>query len=128
MLDGWSKADPPTKKMLPVEADVPEYMASLGRLSTATILDSTIGDLALITFYYLLRVGEYTCKATRQDSTQTVQFKFEDITFFKRNTRGQLHCPNGARLDDSYSRRGNIKTGQPKKWLEGRMCIPRNKW
>ncbi len=40
--------------MLPVEADVPEYMASLGRLHTATILDQTIGDLAIIAFYYLL--------------------------------------------------------------------------
>jgi len=92
MLDGWSKKDPPTKKMLPVEADVPEYMALLGKLRTAKTIDRTIGDLALIAFYYLLRVGEYTCKAKRQESTQTVQFKFEDITFFKRNTRGQLRC------------------------------------
>ena len=29
MLDGWAKSDPPTLKQLPVEADIPEYIASL---------------------------------------------------------------------------------------------------
>jgi len=83
MLDGWAKQDPPTMKMLPVEADVPEYMASIGLLPDATELDKAIGDLALITFYYLLRIGEYTCKAQRNETKQTVQFKMEDVTFFK---------------------------------------------
>jgi hypothetical protein len=92
MLDGWKKEDPPTLKMLPVEVDVPEYIASVARIPTATELDRTIGDLALIAFYYLLRVGEYTGKAERNETKQTVQFKFEDITFFKRNTRGDLRC------------------------------------
>ncbi len=55
MLDGWAKDDP-------VEADVPEYMALLGQLPKATPLDNAIGDLALIAFYYLLCVGEYTSK------------------------------------------------------------------
>ncbi len=84
--------DPPTKKMLPVEADVPEYIASLGLLEASTPLDKAIGDLSLIAFYYLLRVGEYTCKSKRNESKQTVQFKMEDITFFKRNSKGELRC------------------------------------
>jgi hypothetical protein len=92
MLDGWRKSDPPTLKMLPVEADIPEFIAQLGTLPSATTLDQAIGDLALIAFYYLLRVGEYTCKASRNDTKQTVQFKMEDITFFKRNTKGNLQC------------------------------------
>lgn len=92
MIDGWKKVDPPTLKMLPVEADVPEYIATLGMQKTSTVLDKTIGDLALIAFYYLLRVGEYTTKASRENSTQTIQFKMEDITFFKRNARGDLRC------------------------------------
>jgi hypothetical protein len=92
MIDGWEKADPPTQKMLPVEADVPEYLATLGRMRDATELTASIGDLALIAFYYLLRIGEYTCKSTRENTKQTVQFKFEDITFFKRNLRGELRC------------------------------------
>ena len=92
MLDGWEKGDPPTRKMLPVESDVPEFMASLGTMPDATQLDKAIGDLGLIAFYYLLRVGEYTCKAARNDTKQTVQFKMEDITFFKRNRAGELRC------------------------------------
>ena len=92
MLEGWTKEDPPTVKMLPVEADVPEYMASLGTFPDASELDKAIGDLALIAFYYLLRVGEYTCKTSRNNSKQTVQFKVEDVTFFKRNLQGELRC------------------------------------
>jgi hypothetical protein len=92
MLDGWRKVDPPTLKMLPVEADIPEYLATLGSHPSASILDQAIGDLTLIAFYYLLRIGEYTCKATRNESKQTVQFKMEDLTFFKTNKLGELRC------------------------------------
>jgi hypothetical protein len=92
MLDGWAKEDPPTLKQLPVEADVPEYLASMATLPLASPLDRAIGDLAVIAFYYLLRIGEYTSKGKRNESKQTVQFKFEDITFFKKNRSGDLRC------------------------------------
>ena len=62
MLDGFRKADPPTTKQLPVEADVPEYLVKLGRDPEARELDCAIGDLTMIAFYYLLRIGEYTTK------------------------------------------------------------------
>jgi hypothetical protein len=90
MLDGWRKIDPPTLKMLPVEADVPEYLATLGAQPSASVLDQAIGDLTLIAFYYLLHIGEYTCKAKRNESKQMVQFKMEDVTFFKQNKLGEL--------------------------------------
>jgi hypothetical protein len=45
MLDGWAKEDPPTQKQLPVEADVPEYLASIATLPLATPLDQAIGEL-----------------------------------------------------------------------------------
>ena len=103
MFDGWGKADPPTLKMLPVESDVPEFMASLGTMPDASQLDKAIGDLGLIAFYYLLRVGEYTCKATRNDTKQTIQFKFEDVTFFKRTKAGDLRCLPRMASDDLIS-------------------------
>jgi len=53
MFDGWRKADPPTTKQLPVEADVPELLAERGRKGNAKPLDQAIGDLTLIAFYYL---------------------------------------------------------------------------
>ena len=62
MLDGWRKANPATLKQLPVEANVPEYMAELGTHASSSSLDCAIGDLALIAIYYLLRIGEYMSK------------------------------------------------------------------
>ena len=90
MLDGWRKLDPPTIKKLPVEADVPELLSTVGAMPTANQLDSAIGDLALIAFYFLLRVGEYTIKSTRNHTKQTVQFRIADVTFFKHDSHGQL--------------------------------------
>ena len=78
--------------MLPVESDVPEWLVTLGRGSAATDLDRAMGDLVMVAFYYLLRVGEYTIKGTRNDTKQTVQFKLEDVSFFKKNTAGKLCC------------------------------------
>lgn len=90
MLDGWRKTDPPPTKKLPVEADVPEYLCHVGQAKTATPLEAAVGDLALVAFYYLLRVGEYTSKGSRNSSKQTVQFKLEDITFFCKDDKGAL--------------------------------------
>ena len=89
-MTGWKNEDPPTLKKLPVEADVPELLSQLGTVPTANDLDKAIGDLSLIAFYYLLRVGEYTVKYARNNSKQTVQFRIRDVTFFKRDTLGNL--------------------------------------
>eukprot|EP00984_Skeletonema_dohrnii_P028532 scaffold18565_cov71-Skeletonema_dohrnii-CCMP3373.AAC.3 len=89
-LDGWRKDDPPTTKKLPVEVDVPEYLADVGRQAHASPLQTVVGDLSLIAFYYLLRVGEYTISTQRSNSKQTKQFKICDITFFKVDDRGRL--------------------------------------
>ena len=49
MLDGFRKADPPTVKQLPVEADVPEFLVKWGLEPDAHELDAAIGDLTMIT-------------------------------------------------------------------------------
>jgi hypothetical protein len=90
MLDGWRKDDPPTIKKLSVEADVPELLSHIGSLPTANELDKAIGDLMLIEFYYLLRVGEYTVKTTQIQSKQTIQFCIGDVTFFKPDCNGVI--------------------------------------
>jgi len=46
----------------------------------------------MVAFYYLLRVGKYTVKGLRNNTKQTVQVKYEDITFFKKNNHGELRC------------------------------------
>jgi hypothetical protein len=58
MIDGYTKADPPTQKKLPVEADVPELLIEMGYGKSGSTQSQAVGDLALIAFYYLLRIGE----------------------------------------------------------------------
>ena len=96
MLDGWRKGDPPTAKKLPIEADVPDYVCRVGTAPGASALEAAVGDLVVIAFYYLLRVGEYTCKGTRNQSKQTVQFKLEDVTFFRYQQDKLQQLPRNA--------------------------------
>jgi hypothetical protein len=83
ILDGYHIKDSPTEKKLPVKADVPELLFDMGYGPSGSTLGQAVGDLTLIAFYYLLRVGEYTVKGTRNESKQMVQFKLEDNTFFR---------------------------------------------
>jgi hypothetical protein len=87
---GVEKHDPPVVKKLPVAIDIPELLATIGTAQTENDLDKAIGDLALIAFYYLLHIGEYTIKGKRNLTKQTVQFRVRDVTFFKRNVTQQL--------------------------------------
>ncbi len=69
---------------------MPELIVEMGYGKLGTLHAQTIGDLALIAFYYLLRIGKYTVKGKRNNTKQTVQFKFKDVSFFKRNKAGTL--------------------------------------
>ncbi len=91
-LDGWRHEDPPTSKKLPVQSDVPEYLDNKSGHCLATALDQAVADLTTIAFYYLLRVGEYTVKQSKNETKRTVQFKMEDITFFCRDKLGCFMC------------------------------------
>ena len=88
MLAGWSKDDPAVEKKLPVEADVPELLALAGECVGASELQKAVGDCALIAFYYLCRVGEYTVKRSRNATKQTKQFELKDCTFFSEKRNG----------------------------------------
>jgi len=55
-------------------------------------------DLTMVAFYYLLQEGEDTVKGLWNNTKQTVQFKYEDITFFKKNNRGELRASRGMLL------------------------------
>ena len=49
-------------------------------------------DLTMIAVNYLLHlwVGEYTIKGVQNNTKQTVQFKYEVVSFFKKNGHGLL--------------------------------------
>ncbi len=89
MLDGYRKEYPAIIKKLPVQSDVPELLVTTAYTGWGTERDKAAADLSLIAFYYLLRVGEYRVKGSRNSTKQTVQFKYKDITFFCNNARGQ---------------------------------------
>jgi hypothetical protein len=124
MLDGFRKDDPPTKKQLPVEADVPEFLVSLCLASEACELDWSIGDLTMITFYYLLRIGKYTTKGARNNTKQTQEFKLGDITFFAKDKQGNLHClPRDAPLVEIKAADGaTMKLDNQKNGWKG-VCV-----
>jgi hypothetical protein len=90
MLDCYHHMDPPTKTMLPVQADVPELLVKTAYKFGSSEWDKATANLTMIAFYYLLCIGEYTVKGIRNNSKQTVQFNYKDVTFFCKNNLGQL--------------------------------------
>ena len=62
--------------------NVPELLVEMGYSKSGTAHTRAVGDLS---FYYLLHIGEYTVKGKRNNTKQTVQFKLEDVTFYKKN-------------------------------------------
>ena len=92
MLDGYLKVDPPTQKRLPVQSDVVELLVDAAYHQGSKLGQQAVADLTMIAFYYLLRVGEYTVKGSQNNTKQTVQFKYEDVSFFKKNAHGNLRC------------------------------------
>ena len=89
-LNGWEKEDPGVEKKMPVEADVPELLVDMGMEDEASELTKAVGDLCLMAFYFLLRIGEYTVKGSRKKNKQTVQFRMCDVTFFERTEKNGL--------------------------------------
>ena len=77
-------------KKLPIEVDIPEYLVERAMEDDAGKGRKAIANLTLIAFYFLLRVGEYTCRHKRNNEKQTMQFRTKDVTFFKGVKQGQL--------------------------------------
>jgi hypothetical protein len=123
-LDGWRHKDPPTLKKLPVESDVPKFLVNESGHHLATALDHAVADLTTIAFYYLLRIGEYTVKGTRNETKCTVQFKMEDVTFFKEDKHGRIMClSRNAPLANILSADGaTIKLDNQKNGHKG-VCV-----
>ena len=92
MLDGYWKVNPATSKKLPVQSDVPKLLFKLAYQQGTTRRQQATADLTMIAFYHLLRVGKYTVKRLRNNTKQTVQFKYKDVTFFKKKNCGKLQC------------------------------------
>jgi hypothetical protein len=87
MLDGYKKVYPAT-----LESDVSKLLDETVYQPGTTERQRASADLSMIAFYYLLCVGEYTVKFSWDNTKLTVQFKYEDVLFFKKNSHGQFRC------------------------------------
>jgi hypothetical protein len=89
MVEGFRREDPPATPQLAVPITVPNLCYNSAMRDSATPLEQASGQLSLIAFYYLLRVGEYTkprftTRNGRQErSTRTRQFTVGNVGFFK---------------------------------------------
>jgi len=95
-----------------------------GAATGASARESATGDLALMAFYFLLRVGEYMIKHACNDSKQTVQFKMEDVTFFRRTSQGHLRQLSRHAQDDVIMEAvgANLKLDNQKNGHKG-VCV-----
>lgn len=90
MVEGFRREDPPSIPQLVVPICVPNACFTAGQM-TNDPLSQTTGQLILVAFYYLLRVGEYTQPrfitqgGKKVRATRTKQFTYSNVGFFKDN-------------------------------------------
>ena len=90
MLAGFKNFDPAVEKKLACHPDLPAYACEWGHRKGTSTFQQAVGDLIVIAFYFLLRIGEYTTKTRRRSRTRTRQFRVMDVTFFVQDDTGQL--------------------------------------
>ena len=123
-MEVWRKEDPTTKKKLVVGIDVPEILAELGMEKYTTEMVKAVGDCAVIVFYYLLRLGEYTVEKQRNETKQTVHFKLEDTMFSRQDAKGNVcQLPINALDGEIFSADGaTLKLDHQKNVCKG-VCV-----
>jgi len=87
-METYKRSDPATQPQVAVPVAIPNYIYRHTRATNDRRLRAA-GDLTLIAFYFLLRVGEYTHHGSGKRRTQ--QFRLCDIKFF---ANGQEIKPN----------------------------------
>ena len=99
-MEGFRREDPPSVPQLAVPICVPNECFSSTRNSSSP-LTRAAGELSLVAFYYLLRVGEYTKprfvtrNGVRVRASRTQQFTVGNVGFFK---NGRI-IPRSSPLD-----------------------------
>ena len=83
MLAGFKNFDPPTEKKLACHPDLLYFAYMFGNRNNTTEMQRSTGDLIVIAFYFILRVGEYTSGTRRKKKIRTRQFREMDVSFFR---------------------------------------------
>jgi hypothetical protein len=87
LIEGYQRQDPPVVPQIAVPVAVPNLVFTQGHASGES-KQKAIGNLSLIAFYYLLRVGEYTQPkfifktGKKIRATRTRQFTVGNVGFF----------------------------------------------
>lgn len=92
-VECYRRQDPPPQRKLAVPISVPHHLVLLGIHSGIPKLQA-LGDLILIAFYFLLRVGEYTYSPPKR-RTRTQRFRVKDVILRRAD---QSIIPNTAPL------------------------------
>jgi hypothetical protein len=85
LFSTWRHHDPAPKSQIALPVAVFKKISETECGSTTPKRQAT-GDLILIAFFFLLRVGEYTVPTIKR-RTRTVQFRLRDVTFWKNHKR-----------------------------------------
>ena len=80
-MEGFRRADPIPVPELAVPVEVAWWFGNLGQNASGEATRA-VGDLDMVAFFYLLRVGEYTSTKTKR-RTRTKQFRVRDVSFQK---------------------------------------------
>jgi hypothetical protein len=119
LIEGFRRDDPPSTPQLAVPIMVANACFDAAEAFTDPKTQAT-GYLVFIAFYYLLRVGEYTKPRmvtrnnTRVLATQTKQFQFDNVGFFKNNEVVARQSPLSLLLqcDSATLKISNQKNGR----------------
>ena len=90
LKDFWWISPLPSPELV-VSVEVAWWLSDFGTCDAASVKNKTAGDLINITFYLLLRVGEYSVSTKKHK--RTVKFRLKDVSFMKNNLIFNPKCP-----------------------------------
>ena len=106
LLEAYRREDKPPTPKLAVPVKVVNHLRRKKAIRK-DVKEMAIGDLCLIAFYYLLRVGEYTYH-NRNERRRTKQFRVCDVTIWKGTKRLNKNLPEGKLIRHATAATLNI--------------------
>jgi len=128
MVESYRRQDPPPIPQLAVPVLVAESCYETGNQKNATPRMRATGELSIIAFYFLLRIGEYTMPSRiheRWDNrlTRTVQFTVGNISFWREGMLlDSTNATDISNADEATMKLTNQKNGQKNGIIHHEAC------
>ena len=116
-MEGFRRTDPIPVPELAVPVAVAEWMGRYARDATLPG-ERAKGDMGIIAFFYLLRVGEYTSSRTK-GLRRTKQFRTRDVSFFR---DGEMLDPKAPLAELETATGATLKLTNQKNGVRG-SCV-----